>query len=248
MSHLAYDWQRSYFHHWKQELKTKERWVSLIPLETDELRTDVLCAPGISLFVTSQQQKMSQKGLKALGRRRQCRRTVRTWWFVQITQTPHVLLECSSGTPGILSQDFLSLEGGGAHLLPPTNFIFDENAHPDPEWKQVKRRAGCYSNAAEEASSVLERQALLSNCHYGDCKISSAEGRWLHSGFPGAGLGVYRSMICGFYIKTRSRPRIPSLEVYLKTVMCMCYNLQTKVKNSKNLLATHIATSRNFAT
>lgn len=168
MSHLANDWLRSYFHQWKQELETKERWVLLVPLETDELWTDVLCAPGTCLFVTSQQQKMNRKGLKGLGRRRQCRRTVWTWWLVQLTQTSRGLLECNSGKPGTFIQNFLSLEGGGARLLPPTNFILDENAHPDPERKQVKQRAGSYSDTAEEASSVLERQALLPNCHYGD--------------------------------------------------------------------------------
>ena len=42
-----------------------------------------------------------------------------------------------------------------------------------------------------------------------------------------APLVMCRRSVCGFYIKTRSRPRIPFLGVHLKTIiMNMCYNTQ----------------------
>lgn len=85
---------------------------------------------------------------------------------LQFSQTSRGLRECNLGKPCTLSQEFLSLEGGRAHLLPPKNFIFDENVHPDPDEHRQSRELAACSNTADEASSVLERQALLPNCHY----------------------------------------------------------------------------------
>lgn len=188
---------------------------------------------------------MSRKGLKAWGRRRQCRSTVRTWWFVQLTQTSRELLEGNSGKPCMLSQEFLSLEGGGAHLLPPTNFTFDENVHPDPDESRWHRELAAIAmqpmklhlslNFKPSGLVVTIRFPMQSG---DDCMGASMEQFWW----------LCRRMICGFYIKIRSRPSIPFLEVYLKTViMYMCCNLQIKVKNSKKLLATQITTSKSFA-
>lgn len=115
-----------------------------------------------------------------------------------------------------------------------TNFIFDENVHPDPDERRWNRELAAIAiqQMKLHLSLNLKPSCLIVTIrHY---KISNAEGRWLPGGFHGAVLVMCRRMICGFYIKTRSRPSIPFSEVYLKTViMYVCYNLQTKVKIAK---------------